>query len=74
MGHHLDLGLLVLDCFLVKMSLIVASKRVHAQGTATHLECHGEHVERSESIRSQVMNIQVEALQNFTHKIFIGEP
>jgi hypothetical protein len=71
-GHHFDLGLLILDCFLVKMSLVVASKRVHAQGAPAHLECHGEHAEPSESIRSQVMNLQVEALQNFAHKIFTG--
>jgi hypothetical protein len=40
-GHHFDLGLLILDCFLVKMSLVVASKRVHAQGAPAHLVCHG---------------------------------
>ena len=64
-GHHLDLGLLVLDCLLVKMSLVIASERVHAQG---------EHAEPCESIRGQLMDLQVEALQNLAHKIFAGKP
>ena len=56
-GHHLDLGLLVLDCLLVKMSLLVASKRVHAQSITAHLQCHGKHAEPHKSIRSQVMDL-----------------
>ena len=50
-GHHLDLCLLVLDCLLAKMSLVVASELVHAQGAPAHLEFHGEHAEPRESVR-----------------------
>ena len=73
-GHHLDLGLLVLDRLLVTMSLVVTSERVHAQGTTAHLQCHGKHAEPRESIRSQVMDLQVETLQNLARKIFTGKP
>ena len=65
MGHNFDLGLLVLDCLLVKMSLVIASERVHAQD---------KHAEPCESIRGQLMDLQVEALQNLAHKIFAGKP
>ena len=41
MGHHLDLGLLILNHLLVQMGLVVATESIHAQGTPRHLERHG---------------------------------
>jgi hypothetical protein len=51
MGHHRDLGLLILDHLLVQMGLVVPSESIHAQGAPRHLERHGEYVE------SQVMDL-----------------
>jgi hypothetical protein len=73
-GLHLSLSLFILDRLLVKMSLIVASERVYAQGAPGLLECHGEYTKLQKSVGTQVMDLQVEALQNFAHKIFTVKP
>ena len=54
MGHHLDFGSLVLHHFLMQMSFVISRKGIHAQGIPDHL---------------QVMDLQIEALQNFAYKI-----
>ena len=42
-GHHLGLGLLILDHFLVQMGLIVLRECIHAQGAPRRLEHHGKY-------------------------------
>ena len=56
-GHHLNLGPLILDHLLLQMGLIVASESIYAQGTPRHLERHGKHAQPCEGIWSQVMNL-----------------
>jgi hypothetical protein len=56
-GHHLGLGLLILDHFLVQMGLIVVSESIHTQSTPRHLERHGEYAQLRKSIGSQVMDL-----------------
>ena len=74
MSHHLGLGLLVFDHFLVQMSFIIASEGIRAQGAMGHLDCHGEYAQPCERIGSQVMDLQVEALQNFAYKVLTWKP
>ena len=48
-GHHLGLGLLILDHFLVQMGLVA--------NTPSHLECHSEYAQPCEGVGSQVMDL-----------------
>jgi hypothetical protein len=50
------------------------SEHVYAQGTPGHLERDCEYTEPRKSIGGQVMDLQVEALQNFAHEISAGKP
>jgi hypothetical protein len=67
-GHHLNLGLFILDRFLVKMSLIAVSEHVYAQGTPTILSAIANTSSHAKALGGQVMDLQVEALQNLPMK------
>lgn len=72
MSNHLSLRSLVFDLFLVQLCLVITIKSLNAQGTAIHLESHCVNTEPRERIRSKLVNLQVEPLQNFTKKILAG--
>ena len=61
-GHHLNLGPLILDHLLLQMGLIVASESIYAQGTPRHLQCHSEYAHPCKSIGGQVIDLSVETL------------